>query len=280
MRRLVLILAAAALAVGLLPAAPASAAVAPGCTSARPTSLGGPVYGSDGRSLNVVIGIDLRDAYNRKVNPDGTVSTTAGYSYRHHVNPTIPAEGSEDRSLTRRWGSTGGGVLCLSAKVRSAWIELYPSTPERYSKTSKVRYGGAAHHNQPLVAGGRHDSILLRTPLRRDLGGITGSVHGYLSYQGKAIDPKNITRARAFPRTPGAQCGIEGFSASADQIAISATGTKTYYRLDYLAGGKCGAATQRYVIQIDCVCGGVKRTLSREVDVATGRATGLHHSFG
>lgn len=280
MRRLLLpALVAAVVALPLAVSTPAAAA-APGCTSARPTSVGGPVYGyPDNRSVNVLIGIDLQDAQRRKVDRDGNPSTSPTYLYRERINAGISADGSDDRSLTRTWGDPAtSGVFCLSAKVKYAYVEVYPQSSSNV--TTKTRYGAAAHHAQVLTAGARHD-ITLRTPLRRDFpGGITGYVNGYLSYQGKAVDPSQITRMRAFPRRGGAECGIEGFTASADQIAKSTSRPATYYRLDHLAGGRCGQATQPYTIHADCTCGGVKRTVVTIAEVASGRGTGLNLSFG
>jgi hypothetical protein len=280
MRRILLALAAAtSLALPLAVATPAVAA-APGCTSARPTSIGGAIYGyPDNRSVNVLIGIDLQNADRKKVDRDGNPSTSGTYLYRERINPTISADGSDDKTLTRTWGDPGtNGVFCLSSKVKYAYLEVYPQNSKNV--TTKTRYGAAAHHAQPLTAGARHD-IVLRVPLRRDFpGGITGYLNGYLSYQGKSIPPSQITRMRAFPRRAGFECGIEGFSANVDQIAVSTSRPATYYKLDHLAGGRCGQATQLYNIHMDCTCGGVKRTVVKIVEIGTGRGTGLNVSFG
>lgn len=279
MRRVLLtVLAATSL---LAPLAPTPAqAAAPGCTAARPTSIGGAIYGyPDNRSVNVLIGIDLQDANRRKVDRDGAVSSSGTYLYRERINAGISADGSDDKSLTRTWGDPSTtGVFCLSSKVKYVYLEVYPQNSSNV--TTKTRYGAAAHHAQVLTAGARHD-IALRTPLRRDLpGGITGYLNGYLSYQGKAIEPSQITRMRAFPRRAGSECGIEGFSANVDQLTKSSSRSATYYRLDHLAGGRCGQATQLYNIHMDCTCGGVKRTVVKIVEIASGKGTGLNVSFG
>jgi hypothetical protein len=278
--RLLLTLAAAtAVALPLAATTPAVAA-APGCTTARPTSIGGAIYGfPDSRSLNALVGIDLQNADRRKVDRDGNLSSSGTYLYRERINPTISADGSDDKSLTRTWGDPSStGVFCLSAKVRYVYLEVYPQNDKNV--TTKSRYGSAAHHAQVLTAGARHD-IVLRLPLRRDMpSGVTGYVQGYLTYQGGPVQPSQITRMRAFPRRGGAECGIEGFSANVDRVQISSTGTKTYYLLDHLAGGRCGQPTQLYNIHMDCTCGGVKRTVVRTVEVASLKGTPLNVSFG
>lgn len=282
MRRLLMTLAAASSMVLPLAVTSPAIAAAPGCTSARPSSIGGAVYGyPDLRSLNVLIGIDLQDINRKKVDRDGNLSTSPTYLYREKINPDIPPEGSDNRSLTRTWGDPSTtGVFCLSAKVKYAYLEMYPQNVSKFPVTTKTRYGSAAHHAQVLTAGARHD-ITLRLPLRRDFpGGITGYLNGYLSYQGQAIDPTQITRMRAFPRRAGAECGIEGFSANVDAIAKSTSRAATYYRLDHLAGGRCGQPTQLYNIHMDCTCGGVKRTVVKIVEIASGKGTGLNVSFG
>src|SRR5262245_25369857 len=51
-------------------------AAAAGCTSDRPTFIGGSVYGyADGRSLNALIGYDLHNASGQKVDLDGVLCT-------------------------------------------------------------------------------------------------------------------------------------------------------------------------------------------------------------
>lgn len=258
-------------------------AAAPGCTTARPTSVGGAIFSyPDNRSVNVLIGMDLADANRKKVDRDGNPTTSGTYLYRERINPSIPAEGSDDKSLTRTWGDPStSGVFCVSAKVKWIYLEVYPQNDApNHPVTTKTRFGSAAHHAQPLTAGAKHD-ITLRIPLRRDFsGGVTGYVHGYLSYKGQGIDPANITRVRAFPRRAGSECGIEGFSASADRIQRSSSKPATYFIVDHLMGGRCGQATQLYNIHVDCTCGGVKRTVVKTVEVASRKGATLGISFG
>jgi len=251
----------------------ASAAVAPGCTTARPTFIGGRIYGyPDNRSLNARIGLDLSDGTG-KVDLDGNPLGAAGYSAVDRVNPTIPPEGSTDTTLDRTWG------FCASSRIVEGFFEIYPK--DQQGVTTKTRYGAAAHYRQPIVAGTAYD-ILLRLPVTWEAdGGNTGAVNGYITYQGHRVPPENITRKRAFTHASGPECGVEGFSANADVLAYSETLDATYYRLAYLAGGRCGAASQRYTIHIDCTdfCGPGRRTLTKDVDISQGTRPRIDFAF-
>lgn len=248
-------------------ASPAAAAVAAGCTSARPTRIGGPVYGVDGRSLNVLVGIDLVNADLKRVDADGRLINHVGYLYVEHLNRTIPAEGSTDTRLTRRW--TG---MCVSTKVARLYLEMYPKNPS--GVTTKSRYGSAANHAHPITAGARND-ILLRLPLARPLGGKVGWVRGDITVGGKPVPDLRKVVVRVFPRRPGHQCGIEGFSASADVLRTKADGTTTYYRADHIAGGRCGEPNQLYDVRVT-YNGVVKRGF---VYVTTGRGVTFSAAF-
>ena len=245
-------------------------AVAPGCDSNHPTFIGGPIYGyPDGRTLNALIGLDLVDSSNRKVDLNGVPcaaggSCPSGYSAVEHINPDLPPEGSTDTTLDRAWGR------CASSKITTGFFEIYPKNES--GVTTKTRYGAAAHYRQPIIAGTAYN-ILLRLPVTFEAaGGNTGMVNGYITYNGHKVPPENITRGRAFTLASGPECGIEGFSASADVKTYSASLDATYYRVAYLAGGRCGADSQRYELQIDCssFCGQAKRTIERQIDISQG----------
>lgn len=252
---------------------------APGCPASRPTFLGGRIQGyPDGRAVNVLIGVNHKDSRGRTVNVDGVPCTSAGsacpagYTWTEAVNRTLSPRGSTSPQLDRTWGRCVGRAVVLTT------VEVYPKAPN--GLTDKVRYGAAGHFNQRLAVGGRND-ILLRVPQTYQAGGgNTGAVSGVLTYRGRPVPARYVTRMRAFPATNGAACGVEGFTAAADVLRTGSTGT-TYYRLDYLAGGQCGARTQRYVIQADCrtVCGAPVRAVSRYADVARGRATHVDLPF-
>jgi hypothetical protein len=92
----------------------ATVAVAPGCTAAQPTRLGGQIAGyPDNRAVDPIIGVETRDAAGNTIDPAGTVRPH-GYTYVQRVNPTLPATGS-DIAGTRLWGG-----VCLSAKLVEA----------------------------------------------------------------------------------------------------------------------------------------------------------------
>lgn len=259
-------------------AGPAARAAA-GCPTGQPTFLGGQLYGyPDNRSLNALVGVDQHDSAGRKIDPFGVPCGAAnsqccgGYSWCDRTNPTIPAEGSTDQTLDRAWGR------CVSAAVVEAFIEIYPRNEA--GVTTKTRYGAAAHYYQPVTPGASND-VGLRLPATFEAaGGNTGGVHGYLTYQGHRIPPENVTRVRAFTHGRGPECGVEGFSAAADELGYSNSLDATWYEVGFLAGGRCGAATQTYTLYWDCVCGGITRTQSRVVDVSKGNYPRVDVSFG
>lgn len=257
------------------------------CKAPRDSWVGGAVVGSDGRALNVLIGADMRDMANdAKVDLDGVPcewpdggrrgSCCGGYSWCFNPNTNIPASGSTDAGASRKWGR------CFGGNVKSIWFELYPKNP--LGKTEKSRYGSAVHHNQPVVKHGTTD-VPMRLPLTYEAGnGNTGTIHGYVTCNGHAIADlpdggSGITRVRAWSREAGTDCGIQGFSASADAKGKSASLDATYYRVSYLAGGQCNAPSQAYTVFIDAMCGGSKQTLQKIVSVSKGTAPRVDFAF-
>jgi hypothetical protein len=279
--------AAAAVVIAALLPAQAALAVAPGCTSALPTAIGGGIYGyPDNRSLHALVGVDLV-AGSTHVKVDGTANTSGGYAYNDNVNPTLGADGSTDTtSYERVWGANGSAAYqCVAANVTQVFLEVYPK--DTSGTTDKVRYGEAAHYYQPITSGVTN-TIDLRLPLRYELGGNTGYVNGYITYNGRPVpdpnvpgDPNHIAPVRVWPAvgTTGPQCGVEGFSASADSLGLGGAGTSTFYRVDALAGPRCGAATQDYRLDVTCVCGGTSVTLSRNISITTGNGIRVDLGF-
>jgi hypothetical protein len=259
------------------PVAPIARA-APGCPASQPTFVGGRIEGhTDRHAVNAFIGVNHKDSAGRRVDVNGRPcdqggSCGPGYAWTEAVNPSLSPGGSTSPTADRSWGR------CVGRGVALVTVEIYPKSPS--GVTDKSRYGSAAHFNQRVTAGGTN-SILLRLPVTyAAAGGNTGAVNGYLRWYGTAVPPRYVTRMRAFPVTNGPVCGVEGFSASADVLATGASGA-TYYRLDHLAAGQCGAPRQRYVIQADCrtFCGTSVRSLRRYADVVRGRGTRLDLSF-
>lgn len=256
---------------------PARAAAA--CPSGQPTSIGGTLHGyPDNRSLNAMIGVDMKDSQGRQVDVNGRLrgdplaAFCGGYSWCERTNTDLGPEGSGDQTLDQSWGR------CVAGSVVQAFIEIYPQDQSLH--TNKSRYGAAANYYQPITRGA-DNQIGLRLPATWEAAaGNTGGVHGYLTYQGHRIPPENITRVRAFTHGRGPECGVEGFSAAPDELGFSASLDATWYEVGFLAAGRCGAATQRYTLSWDCMCGGVKRTQSRIVDVAKGAYPRVDISFG
>jgi hypothetical protein len=273
---LVCVVAAALLVSVSGPMAPAALAVVPGCDGAHPTRIGGGLYGyPDTRALNALIGVDAKNASGQKVNRDGTPISTDGYSWVVHVNPELPPEGSSDPRLPRDWNDPV--LQCVSAQVRQVFLEVYPRRPPNGSVTDWTRYGEAAHYRQPITPGA-DNQILLRLPVRDEQGGNTGYVNGYITANGGPVpDPTNNLRIRAFPLGSGPECGVEGFTASAEQLQTSGSGTATFYRTPPLAGGRCGAATQTYSLQVTWLPRNQRQV--RHVDIADGRGIRVDFVF-
>ena len=318
-RPLYALLAAAAVLSLVVPlhGASASSACGPG-----KTALGGSLQGSDGAALNATVNVELTDASTTRaydVFTDGRVDTVghpAGtrYSYVDHVNPALV-----DRSLTTRrtrldrtWGAPRAStVLCFTTnpRITQAYVEIYPRRPvdtdgdgrtDRHV-TDRSRHGAAAHYRQPVRAGQDNTGIVLRLP---HVASSTGFLHGFITYRGRAVPPaepgcgtggrpacNGITAVRVFPSdTFGPACGIEGFSASADGLDPRARGgAATYYRVNAIAGGRCGSGTQAYSPRVTCVsfcgrnpAGGLSRTVGpvNAPSVRTGSGTQADFTFG
>lgn len=274
------VVAALLVAVGA-PPAPAAPAVVPGCDAAHPTRIGGGIYGyPDTRALNALIGVDAKNANRQKVNRDGTVSTTPGYSWVVHVNPELPPEGSSDPRVPRDWNDPV--LQCVAANIAEVFLEVYPRRPPNGSATDWTRYGEAAHYYQPITPNA-DNQILLRLPVRDEQGGNTGYVNGYITANGGPVpnptSPTTGLRIRAFPLGHGPECGVEGFTASAEQLATGSSGTATFYRTPPLAGGRCGAATQTYSLHVDWLQPNPDQCQVRHVDIADGRGIRVDFVF-
>ena len=278
-RRLLVVLAAAAVLASVTgPLAPAASAVVPGCDSAHPTRIGGGLYGyPDDRALNALIGVDAHRSDGQQVNRDGAVIDTTGYSWVVHVNPELPPEGSSDPRARRDWNDPV--LQCVAANVAEVFLEVYPRRPPNGSVTDFTRYGEAAHYRQ-RVTSNADNQVLLRLPVRDEQGGNTGYVNGYVTANGGPVtDPARNLRIRAFPLGSGPECGVEGFAASAEQLATSGSGTSTFYRTPPLAGGRCGAATQTYSLQVTWLQPSSPQRQVRYVDVADGRGLRVDFKF-
>ena len=252
---------------------PAHAAIAPGCTADRPTFVGGTLAGyPDNRALDAHIGVSVgyKDAAGRLhvVLPDGSPnpSTNGDYSWVDRLNPTVAASGTDDPAAARAWGQ------CVWGGVTVFYAEVYPKAPgdPATQRTDKSRYGSTAYYAGPVSAG-QQLNVALRAPVTWQAGGCcTGGLQGYITYAGQYVPASAVTSVRVFPGA-GAPCGVEGYSAAADQLVSAAGPDRTYYKVDYLAGGRCGAATQAYGLQVTAVVGGVVRKFWKPVAVASGR---------
>ena len=292
------------------PAVPASAA--DGCGPGR-TGLGGSLQGvPDGDALGASVNVELTDAIGSRaydVFTDGRVDTAgrpAGqrYSYVDNVNPELRQRsiGSRHARLDRTWGAPrASGPYCFTTNpgIAQAFVEVYPRRPvdddgdgtTDRQVTDRSRHGAAAHYRQPVPAG-QSTVVALRLPAPSE----TGFVHGYVTREGRAVPVappgcgtggrpacSGITTVRVFPYGSGPDCGVEGFSASADGLDPTAA-QGTYFRVNAVAGGRCGAPDQEYAVRITCVSacgpnptGGPSRVLGHDVRVRTG--TGVQTDF-
>lgn len=251
-------------------------AVAPGCTSSKPTAITGTVRGYWGDynnwSVNVLVGIDLLDASNNKVEVNGI---NDGYSYVDKVNPDLAPPGSSS-VLDQTVGKNGStAVLCVPSKVKTAWFELYPK--DEHGATDKTYFGGA-NDQKMTVKANTTNRYTLRLPTAFTSGGNTGDVNGYANDNGHAISPSNL-QVRVFPVNVGSTCGVQGFSAAADYKSSSST--STYYKSLNIAAGQCGAASQKYKVIATCKsqCGTSSKSITKYINVVEGKRPRVDFSF-
>lgn len=244
-------------------------AIAAGCTADKPTYVGGTIVGyPNNYALNAHIGTSVgyydSSGKLRIVMPDGTpnTSTQGDYSWVDRINSDLPASGAPTGNKT--WGT------CVSSKVTVFFSEIYPKAPgpdPLTQRTDKSTYGSSAYYSGRVSVGQRLN-LLLRAPVTYQAGnGNTGGIQGYVFNGTGYLPAANITGIRAFPG-PGSSCGVEGYSAAADRLGSATNPDRTYYKLDYLAGGQCGASYQSYLIQVNTNIG---KTYSRVVNIVKGQ---------
>ncbi|MDT4892743.1 MAG: hypothetical protein QOE97_1778 [Pseudonocardiales bacterium] len=260
-------------------ASPATAAVAPGCTSARPTKIGGQIFSyPHAYSVDAFVGVGLQDANYRALKPDGSASA-GGYTYTQWVNSTLPAYGDPAKGGQRSWGP-----LCVAAGVHYASVEVSAAKPiNRIKYTDETYYGTVGElFNVVAPAGGSYD-VTIRMPEAQTLSSpaafsqTTGSLQGYVKCgsgcgrnAGKMIPTSAISPVRAFPNARAAACGIEGEAVSADVLGPSSYPPNgLFLRIDQLAGGQCGAATQSYSLRVTCssFCSPTGARVTKTLDV-------------
>lgn len=253
----------------------ASASIADGCTTDRPTFVGGTLIGyPNNYALDAHIGssVGYYDSTGKLhvVMPDGqpNPSNQGDYSWVDHMNPDLDASGAPQGDIN--WGQ------CVASNVTHYFIEIYPKAPAidptdpasvAVQKTDKSTYGSSAYYSGTVSVGQRLN-LLLRAPVTFQAGnGNTGGVQGYISNAGSYLPSSSISRIRAFPG-PGSTCGVEGYSAAADVLVSATNPDRTYYKLDYLAGGQCGAPYQSYQLQASCTCG---KSFVKVINVVKGK---------
>lgn len=127
---------------------------------------------------------------------------------------------------------------------------------------------------------GKPNEVVLRLPIHFEadaVAGNTGTVHGYVTCNGAPAPPETVTRVRAWSEELGPACGIQGFSASAHELAAGNGGT--FYRISYLAAGQCNAPSQEHRLYMDVVCGGSTKSQKKYVSIVKGMSIPLDWAF-
>lgn len=250
MRRVLALLASAALAAGLVAVAtPASAAT---------RTVSGTIYGSDGRAVDAFLGFDLKDSSGRTIDKNGCLATTCGlhgYGITLRLNPTVPATGSTDRSAH----ATAWSVAVPSNTARM-FVEVYPFSSGTYGHTDESRYGHSYRRNIPIPYPVR---INLRLPLICSQGGTTGAINGRTTVGGVAKQLRRMTTWSLAPDNNG-PTPVLGWN-------IGTTTASGYYLIPNLPSG------QRYQVYATAPDGRVKRILG--VAVSACRTTTVNVAF-
>ena len=148
--------------------------------------IGGTIDGSDGRAVDALIGLDLKDASGQVIAGSGCVRSdtcpVSTYGVIVRINGTLPAEGSADTSTaTIEWAAS------IPANTANVYIEVYPKNPQ--GVTSEARYGHAMRHNIRVPTDAPID---LHLPLVCSQGGATGSISGNATKNGAPLPLKRV----------------------------------------------------------------------------------------
>ncbi|HEY2959283.1 MAG TPA: hypothetical protein VGM21_13920 [Actinomycetota bacterium] len=252
MRRLASLLVPALLA-GAVAAGPAHRADA-ACAAAGRVISGG-VRGSDGRAVNVFIGIDALDRAGHHLQLNGCTGGS-GYTTHLHLNRTLPPSGGSSGQVTWR--------VRLPANAATAWIETYPK--DTHGSTDTSFYGSSMRRKVAIGPG-----VNLRLPVVCGRpGGLTGGVHGYVTLHGQRIKPDRAIAWSMYPDTDPSR-KILGFGIGAG----ASNGFYSVYKL---------ARNQRYDVRITITSPtSGRRATKRIVNVpvrGTCQNTPLNVSFG
>jgi hypothetical protein len=184
-RRLASLLVPALLAGALAAAVPSSRANA-ACAATNRKSISGDVRGSNGRAVNVLIGLDVLDRYGRHIKLDGCLGGS-GYTTHLPLNQELPPDGDSSGQFAWR--------VLLPANAATAWIETYPKNQHGLTDTS---YFGGSMRRKVAVGPG----VNLRLPVVCGrTGGLTGGVHGYVTLHGRRIKADRAIAWSMYPDT-------------------------------------------------------------------------------
>src|SRR3954462_15392116 len=149
-------------------------------------TIGGVIDGSDGRAVNALLGLDLKDSSGRTLDRNGCPQTDCpftGYGMVVNINqgkngqPKLTAEGSSDTSTaTIRWTAD------VPSNTTAVYLEAYPQDETLH--TNEARYGHAMRHNFPVPTNG---DVGIHLPLICSRGGTTGSIRGTARKNGELL---------------------------------------------------------------------------------------------
>jgi hypothetical protein len=199
-------------------------------------TLSGTVLGADGRALDVLLGFDIVDAQNRKIDANGCLVTTcvkpAAYGVILRLNPQLGATGDADgvrfafpwvRKV--RWQTTW--KVTLPANAAAVFIEAYPKARGTHGPTDDRRY---AHAYRRHVAVPYGKAVNVRLPLVCGAGGATGDIHGFSTVNGVRTQLKRVATWSQAPddNRPSPMLGFN----------VGAADTNGYFMLPRLQSGQ------------------------------------------
>jgi hypothetical protein len=225
----------------LLAVAPTTGAHA-ACAAPNRKSLSGAVNGSDGRKVNVFVGLDVFDKANRPIRLDGCLRPArSGYTTHFALNKGLaPTGGPPGRSAWR---------VTLPANAAYAYVETYPKNQQGI--TDLRHYG---HSMRRKVPAGTAGVALILPVVCGEPGGLTGGIHGYVTAGGR---PVRADRVRAWSMLPDTDPRRKIMGWNIGEVA-----GRNFYRIHQLARNQPyvvwvtynGRTIKRYNVHVAGTC--------------------------
>jgi hypothetical protein len=171
------------------------------CSANSGRTVSGTLRGSDGRSVNALIGLVLQvGAGGAGVGLDGCEQ--GGYAATRSINPTVPAEGQGPGSAATF------SFTNLPANVTHFWLEIYPKQPG--GQTTREFYGGSLLRDQVLGGGRTGLNVTLPAACGHN-GGNTGTIE-VRAFRDGSPAPVSYVYAFSYPPMgpPGGGWGATG----------------------------------------------------------------------